>query len=491
MTQFDQTRIFLNNFAKLQKKQLLKVFWLIAFGLFIYELFWTNTNSLLINFAALLITGAALIPIYFWCAGKALGMPVFPLFAATFIWTHALPLLIHHPQIEIYSINEQLFTAVIVAGFLILGTLIWFQFVKSSPSLPKYYRALSSKKGDAFFFLVLIISILFDFSNNGGWLFLLGGLFSTFRAAILGLTILSTFVLAYRLGTKELSKQQSQLFLILLTTYIIADGVTLLLVGSASTFLVGCVGFIIGRKKLPITVIIITILCFSLLQYGKGDMRVKYWNQQSTIYFQPWDYPRLYTEWVDYSLNYLNQKQHQSIPESEKKQSFLERASTIQLLLLVQDKSPKSVPYLYGETYAILPQVIVPRIFDSNKIRTDEGTSILNVHYGLQTYEQSLTTTIGWSLIAEAYANFGIAGCAGLGVILGTIYGITTRWSINTPILSAQSMFTIVMLTFAFQTELTAGVYVAAWFQSGVVVALISLCLTDTYWIKLPENSIY
>ena len=137
---------------------------------------------------------------------------------------------------------------------------------------------------------------------------------------------------------------------------------------------------------------------------------------------------------------------------------------------------------MYGETYAILPQVIVPRIFNSSKIRTTEGTHMISVHYKLQTYEQTLTTSISWGLLPEAYANFGLAGCAGLAIVLGWGYGKVCRWSINAPILSAQSLFSILMITFALQTEWTASVYVAALYQSSIVVGGIVICFTKKRW---------
>ncbi len=469
--------------ARQERQQLLKVFWLIASGLFLFEFFWAESSSFAATFGAILITGAALFPSYLWCSGRALGIPIFPLFALTFVWTHAFPLISHHTMVITYSPESHLFASFTVAGFLGLGTFIWFQFVKSAPLPPQSYRSIDSQKGNAFFLWVLASGVLFAMNVIGGWVVVDGGVFSIVRGIILGLTALSTFVLAYNLGERKLSKGQSRLFVILLVAYMVSNAASLLLISAASTFLVATIAFIIGRKKVPVLPIVIVLICLSLLHSGKAEMRAKYWGQVSV---QPWEYPAWFNEWVGYSLE--NHNKQKSLSQAQEETSFLERSSVIHMLLFTQDKSPNQVPFLNGKTYKILPQVIVPRIFNSNKIWSHEGTYLLNIEYGLQTREATYTTTIGWGLLAESYANFGLLGCAGLAIVFGVLYGQSTRCSLNTPILSARSLFTILMMTFAFQSEWSAGVYVAALFQSSVVLIGIVIFLMKTY--KMPISSV-
>ncbi|MEO1428980.1 MAG: hypothetical protein AAFV71_07940 [Cyanobacteria bacterium J06633_8] len=489
----NQSLALLTNYVRYQRRQLLQVFWLVALGLLIFELFWAQTDSLITNFGAVLITSAALLPGYLWCSGRALGMPIFPLFALTYIWTYGLPLVTEHPRVLSYSHEAHLFASVTVAGFLFIGTIIWFPFVKSPPPLPKYYRALSSKKGDIFFLFILGIGVLFRFANNGGWLVSLledyYSYYTAFRGAILGTTALASFVLAYKLGNQELSKNKSRLFLTFIVAYIVGSAVELLLIGAASTFLIAIVGFIFGRQKIPFLPIIISVICLFFLHYGKAEMRAKYWSTEQPIFIQPWQYPTFYNEWVGYSWDYLDRKEYLS--ESQEEQSFSERASLIHMLLLAQKQTPESAPYLYGKTYAILPGLAIPRIFNPNKVRSHEGTYILSVYYGLQTEEETYRYSISWGLLPESYANFGEFGCAGLGIILGIIFGKVTRWSINAPILSAQSLFAVLILTLAFQTEWTAGVYIAGLSQSGTVFTGIVVVLMETYWAsKLPTHQV-
>jgi len=306
----------------------------------------------------------------------------------------------------------------------------------------------------------------------GGWLLLGGGIIGLIRGAVLGFNILAVFVLSYRYGSRELSKKEINTFLILLILYLITSTASLLLVGTLSAVLLGTIAFIFGRNQVPWLAIILAAILILPLHYGKSEMRDKYWFGYETLFVQPWEYPVFYSEWIGYSIDYLSKKEEE---RQEEKQDFSERSSLMHLLLMAQDRTPREVPYLDGNTYSIIPQLLVPRFVNSNKIRSHEGTYRLNIHYGLQTREDTLTTTIGWGLLNEAYANFGLLGCTGLAVILGAFYGQITRWSMQTSILSARSLLAVLVMGYAFQTEFSAGVYVAALFQSVISLTVLTL----------------
>ncbi len=475
-------------FRDSQQRRFLPFFWMLSAGLLVFELFSYQTNSFLSNFTAAAITIAALIPGYLWCSGLALGMPIFPLCSLTYVWTFALPLVSKHPLVSSYLPGAQFSAGLVVIGFLLTATLTWFPFVKNFPRPKSVFRGLANQQGNILFLSILALCAIFAIANNGGWLFWLeGGWFTAVRAGILGLNTLASFIIAYRLGTKDLSPRQSQLAIFLLGFNIIASAVSLLLVGAASTFLLATVGYTIGRKKMPIVMIVVFIVCFAVLHFGKGDMRAKYWWQPTGVFVQVWEYPAWFSEWAGYSVNYLSRQNNQSFTDQQssgERQSVLERSSLIHLLLMVQDKSPETIPYLHGKTYEILPELLIPRIFNPNKIRSHEGTYRLNIHYGRQTREATNTTTIGWGLLNESYANYGWLGSTALGVILGIFYGWLTRLSIRVPILSLESLFAILVLAYGFQTEWTAGVYVAALAQSSFVITLIAIFFMRNQYLR-------
>jgi hypothetical protein len=473
--------------ASTRQRQLLPVFWLIACGLVFYELFIVINASYWSSVSAVLITTAALTPAYLWCSGYAFGSPIFPLLGITFIWTYALPLVNPTSTTVVRFTPDQHWLASLnISGFLFLATFIWFQFVKRYPPIPRAYRCLAEGKGELFFILSLALGVTFDIYKMSGWLALDGGVFALLRGAILGVNALAIFVLSYRLGAKELSRLQSQWFVFLVVTSMVVNSVGLLLVTAASMFVIAVTAYTIGRKKIPVSLIAIVLIIITFFHYGKGTMRNKYWfTKGASAIVQPWEYPAWYAEWAGYSIDYLTGRTISPIAEYKTKASLFERSSIIHVFLFAQAKSPQTVPYLNGATYAIIPQLFIPRIFDSNKIASHEGTYILNIHYGLQSRNDTYRTTVGWGLLAESYANFGPLGCAGLAVVLGIIYGQTTKWTINAPLLSDRSLLGIVMLSCAFQTEFSAGVFVAAVFQSGVMVVAIAVLLMKPY----PTNS--
>ena len=463
-----------------QRPALLKGFWVITLG--VLGFIFLQDAPLESTFGALLIAIAALFPGYLWCSGVAKGIPIFPVLALTFLWTHALPLVSNHPQVITYTPSEHLHSAMIVVAFLAVGTLFWQFWVKSYPQPPAVYRRLRVEQGDRLFFWLLGLSILYQVAFNAGWLWLLvgsGGKLAILRGFTLGLNALGVFALAYRAGRKELSQNQARLFAGLLTVYLLVTATSLYLIGVFTTSLLAAIGFTVGRRQFPWKAMLIVVIIGGLLHLGKPEMRAKYWFDEQAAPITPWQYPTYYAEWVNFSLNQIGQADSNLLePQpTEDTLALTDRSSLMHLLLLVQKSSPEYVPYLNGQTYTIIPQLLVPRLLNPNKLRGSEGNHILSVRYGLQTYEATFTTSIGWGLLQEAYANFGMLGCLGLGAILGSLCGLITRWCLQTSLFSFRSLFAVIITNAAFQTEWTAGTLVSATFQATVVLLAVNFLL--------------
>ena len=60
---------------------------------------------------------------------------------------------------------------------------------------------------------------------------------------------------------------------------------------------------------------------------------------------------------------------------------------------------------------------------------------------------------------------------------MGSFYGLVGQLSINAPILSLQSLAAVFLMTYAIQSEWTAGVYVAAMSQHTMVLSAIAIFL--------------
>jgi hypothetical protein len=209
------------------------------------------------------------------------------------------------------------------------------------------------------------------------------------------------------------------------------------------------------------------VLVFGFLHNGKSSMRERYWSDgQAAI--SVWELPGFFSEWIAAGAREIG-----SGNEGLGTAPIHERVSLMHLLLLVQSSAPDTVPFVSGETYAIIPRLLVPRIFDPEKPDSHQGTAILNMQFGLQSIENTQTTTIGWGLLNEGYANFGLAGVAGVALLLGTIFGFVGRLSVGAPVMSLASMVGITFCALAIQSEFTMAVFATVLFQSLVVLALV------------------
>ncbi|MBF2097689.1 MAG: hypothetical protein IGQ88_04850 [Gloeomargaritaceae cyanobacterium C42_A2020_066] len=427
-----------------------------------------------------LIAVTALLPGYLWCSGRAIGFPLFPLFALTYLGAYGSPLLNGHERVAEYGAIEQLIASITVAGFLGLGTFVWWLFVHKAPPLPTVVRAFNPRQGEPFFWFGLLFDTLFMMSLQGQWLKVPTAVFSTLRATsnILGST--SAFGLTYLWGQKMLSSQKRFILIFILAISIMVRMSNLLLNNGMPILFCALVGFLLGRKQVNwrfwVTLGCIMLL-LGLLHVGKGELRAKYWGEGVNL--QPWDYPARYSEWLDNSFQKLGEGSdgQDTSTELTATGSLMQRGSLMHLLLFVQSKSPSELPFLNGVTYLSLPSLLLPRVLNPDKVWSHEGNYILNVYYGLQSVTQVFQTTVGWGLLNEAYANFGFIGCGLLALVVGGGYGFIARWSYGCPVFSARFMYMIMLTVGVLSTEWSASVYVSSLGQTTSLVVVLAYIL--------------
>ena len=461
------------------KLSLGRVFWIGALLLVILVVATAHPQYSESTLGACLITVAALLPVWLWMTGKTFGFPLFPLFSATHIPTHALPLLYEHPIVSLFPANNQLIAAATVTGFLLLGTLIWYLVARSIPRPPRSCLLLRPGSSDLAFLIAIGGSLLLNIATTAQWLNLPFGIFTLVRAVALSLQALGCFALSYRMGSGELSKPKSITFKLLLSFLVISNIPTLPLTNAMSVILIAGIGYTLGARRVPWLTMLISLLGFAFLHAGKSDMRQLFWVEDQSPPLSPWKYPSFIREWIHISAGNVVAGKSEA---AEEEHTLLERASLMQLLLYVQVMTPNEVSFLDGETYAIIPRLLIPRFLDPDKPASHEGTYLLNIHYGFQTREATATTTIGFGLLNEAFANFGYPGVMILALVLGIYYGGVSRWAEAVPVLSFRSLFAIIVANSAFQTEYSASVYVTALFQ-----ATCALCVVAAIFMR-PGN---
>ena len=480
---FNQTKSLSLNFAPGQKSFLLKGFWLVSAFSFYYIV--TSKVDALSIVSALIIAVAALYPGYLWCRDRAKGLPLFPLLAFNYLFTHSFPLVYGHIKVQSYSASEHFLASLTVASFLVVATFAWLSYVKKVPNKNFYIKEFAKSQVFPFFITALIFRIVYQVGFMSGflWLIIPNSLVSVLRALTGSTSLLGIVTISYLLGKNLLKKNQAWLFLSIMVVLLFVTGASLYLNTFGLYILVGCVGWMLGSKKIPWRVLLVSALLLSFLNIGKGDTRHYYWTvRNSGIY--PSEYIQVYQDWINNSLERMGRSENSVEIEyktkNNSKGSLLHRSSVIHMLLKVQAETGKEIPYLQGKTYSLIPQLLVPRFLNPNKIRGGEANHLLSVHYGLQTYRQTITTSIGWGLLQEAYANFGWLGCLGLGMFLGNLYGWITRWSMNTSTLSFRFLVALLFMMLAIHGEITMGIFVAVIFQSLVILSGIRMFFMKT-----------
>ncbi len=427
-----------------------------------------------------LISAFALAPFGLWCAGYAQGIPIFPVSALLYLNTYALPLLSQNPNVLAYSPAQQFQAAITAALFLGGGLLGWLQQARQPDPRRPSFRTITLAQADRLFLQILALGILLNLYIVGGWTWIPAGAFTTIRGIVLGLVYLGVFLLCYRAGRRELPLPQQYWLLGLLLLYLLVAAMGFVLKQSFTLATLATMSYLIGGRRAPPLIPLLLVMAMLMpLHYGKHQMRHKY---SSGVTIQPYEIPTYYQEWLGYAGEKLGAEKekpaHLRLSSEKDGESIAERASLIHILMMAQKKIPEPLPYLQGKTYALVPQLVMPRALSPAKLRTHEGTHQLNVYVGRQTYNDTLKTTIAWGLLAEAYANFGNFGAFGIGAFWGVVYGAISQRAKGCDSFSEPSLTAFLFLSFAIaSSEWTAGVYAATAFQSMVPIWVIDKLL--------------
>ncbi len=288
---------------------------------------------------------------------------------------------------------------------------------------------------------------------------------SILRAFSFGIGTISAFILCRLWGLGILDRRIVIVVVVNLIVQSVLIFSTLYLIGGISLLALSLISYASARRKIPWMVIIIAVPILALLHLGKSEMRRVHWMPGAPPPTLS-DLPAYYTEWVGDSLD---AREAGKRDPSTAGTSIFARASLIQMLCLSIDNVPDRKPYLWGESYIDIPAQIIPRFLWPEKPSSLLSNVRLALYFNLVTVENTLTVSIAFGTISEAYINFSFFGVVLLGLLMGMGFKRISMLADGVPQFSALGIFMILLTAWSFQIEQVMATWLSSLFQASVV----------------------
>ncbi len=391
-----------------------------------------------------------------WLKAGAFGIPVLPVISMLFYVYYAAPLL-QGSTLNIFRPEDIRWAAISVGLFVLSASIAAWPFLSATRNaagtlakgrLSRYARSFGTKSFSKYLssmqemerliFLGLGSGNLFYLATMSGAIGFLGTYIGVVRAVVITLTSVACYLMGYARGAGTLTGQR---WIVAFAAFLAVTGLSmsnLLLVGGAINIGAVLLGYVLSAKRIPWLVIAASFIAMSVLNAGKFSMRSAYWGTDSQVQQlnSATQIPGMMVNWLVAGVQAVGSP-------SDGGGKLLERTSLLHMVLVVQQATPRYIPYLEGQTYAMLPYMLVPRFLQADKPESQAALNLLSIRYGRERAEDVGKTTIGWGLVSEAYANFGNLGVVIAGAIFGVLCGILMRLSATASPLSLAMLVTI------------------------------------------------
>lgn len=409
------------------------------------------------------------LPGLFWARGRIKPFPIFETFMLTTVNAYAIPLLSGHQQLGFYA-DEVITTAALGVILFQVAAIGCYRLVRAQPKRTDFWsKPIVTDKLSRYLSygmaLTSIYTLFSTFYRDLLFKFIPNETEGVLRAAFFGIGIVATFLAARRWGAGTIKRNDLTFFLVNLIIQFILQCASLFLVGGISMIVLLLLGYISASRRLPLVALLLVVPLLGILHNGKTALRAKYWSEDAERIGIA-DLPSFYAEWIQSGLTTHDTSEHSKGTTAK----LLERTSLFHIMCLVVSVCPDRQDYLYGETYKHIPGQFVPRFFWANKPLGHISTYTLSRYFGLQTEEDTKNTTIGFGMLAEAYANFGFVGLGILGIVVGTMLKKITMWGSESPLVSYGGLLLVVLIAWSFQVELTLSIWLSSLFQACVAV---------------------
>jgi hypothetical protein len=371
------------------------------------------------------LSGLCLWPGIQWYRRGMHWLPLGEAYAAMHLFYYVLPCLAGRPDWLAVSQPDRFLTLFGVTAFLAAFLAVYrMSLPKQGPtsqSMGIMRREVNVSIVWGMFGLWLVWNVIVQ----SGWLPGVGGLLNVFRSIATASGSMAVIFLFFQSGRRRLAPS-ARLFLV--TGFVaglafsFASG---FLNGGAEMMGAALLAFSLGRRQLPAPAILLCLTVLAVLQLGKGEYRAKYWAENTNYSSRPVGLVKGYTTWLTAAWHGL-MRENQG---NDEQQGFLERASLVQVLAHAMEVVPAQQPFLEGKTYAMLPELMVPRIFWPEKPRGTLPSETLGVYIGIQTEQGTDVTGIAVGQVAEGWINFGWFGFVLAGAFFGILFGLPAKWS--------------------------------------------------------------
>jgi hypothetical protein len=424
---------------------------------------------------------------------SSIGLPILPMMAVQALLIYGVPIVAGHEVIFNYPPDYLSRSGVEIMFFQLSMVGCWSVAMRlSRPSPPmshtlheftKSGRKGWSRLGIGIISAVTGFEILQGLNAFGGALSLLPNGSESIITALLGVAnACGFFLVALIVGSKEAGAAEQAYFWLLVIANAMISSEDFILASAAASLMSIAVGLFCGSGRVPWRYLIVTMLLLSFFNSGKVTMRERYWENEDAPGSQITitQLPAVYLEWIGASYDAFVENNTHSRKEAaytdagpEKHQTLLDRIDNLQNLLFVMDAMENEhVRPLHGQTYSLIPPLLIPRVFWPNKPRSHEGQILLNVHFGRQDLESTFTTYIAWGLVPEAFGNFGpYLGSLAIGGFLGALFGWIENLTARKLVVSAEGFLSLALVMNLMNSfEMVASVLVTCTFQSLMVV---------------------
>jgi hypothetical protein len=287
------------------------------------------------------------------------------------------------------------------------------------------------------------------------------------------------FLVAMLAGGRDLKRLERGTFWLLLFVNCFVSAASFLLSTVIYIIFSAVAGLFWSSGRVPWRFLMVVLFALGFLNVGKYAMRERYWHvniegADPITSFTLSQMPETYSEWVGASVDAITGKtEPQSWRTADLKQddshSLLDRINNLQNLLYVIDvMDRRHLAPLGGETYALVPPLLLPTLLWPNKPKAHAGQIRLNVYFGRQDLVSTLSTYVAWGLLPEAYGNFGpVWGAVVLGLVLGLFFAWLENATARKMVLSLEGFLGFaVFLGMANSIEMVASVLVPSIVQA-------------------------